>query len=274
MGNYRSGKEISSTIREHFKPVQPIINFDDDVSYEEITPGLPLGDFIFCYWRLHTRKPLEKKFSYKIVADGCIDIFLEATRPIENYVMGFCKSHSEFFLESTFNYFGIRFLPVGFARLFNIDASELTDKVESLNMVLPAISKELVDMFDDENTLLNFKNKADTYFLSILRKSETKLDTRLVKAMEQILQRRGILSIEQDLNTELGPRQLRRLFNFYIGASPKTFSQVIRFQTILNATQTNSRLRFSMSFDDGYFDQAHFIKEFRRMSGLTPGAFK
>ena len=80
------------------------------------------------------------------------------------------------------------------------------------------------------------------------------------------------MKIESDLkNIGISPRQLRRLFDFYIGSSPKTFSQVIRFQNILNAKPSAESLRKNkLFFDAGYYDQAHFIKEFKTMYGQTP----
>ncbi|MEL6924825.1 MAG: helix-turn-helix domain-containing protein, partial [Bacteroidota bacterium] len=76
----------------------------------------------------------------------------------------------------------------------------------------------------------------------------------------------------QELNTGISPRQLRRLFKFYIGDTPKTFCKVVRFQHILKAKHSRQSLRHNKLFYDlGYYDQAHFIKDFKHLYGLTPG---
>ena len=60
-------------------------------------------------------------------------------------------------------------------------------------------------------------------------------------------------------------------FEYYIGDTAKTFSKVVRFQHVLNAKPSSDSLRKSKLFyDAGYYDQAHFIKEFRNFYGVTP----
>ncbi len=74
-----------------------------------------------------------------------------------------------------------------------------------------------------------------------------------------------------DLSTNLSSRQLRRIFNFYIGTTPKEFSNVVRFQYILNATPSKQTLKNDKLYLDlGFFDQAHFIKSFKSFYGITP----
>jgi len=91
-------------------------------------------------------------------------------------------------------------------------------------------------------------------------------------AVTLIVQNYGVLNVEKDLDAGLSPRQLRRLFEYYVGDSAKTFCQVVRFQNILRAKPSQQSLRESKLFyDNGYYDQAHFIKEFRNFYGVTPG---
>ena len=74
------------------------------------------------------------------------------------------------------------------------------------------------------------------------------------------------------IRDRISPRQLRRLFEYYIGDSTKTFSKVVRFQNILKAKPSTQSLRENKLFyDTGYFDQAHFIKDFKNFYGVTPG---
>ncbi|MEM6844922.1 MAG: helix-turn-helix domain-containing protein [Bacteroidota bacterium] len=77
--------------------------------------------------------------------------------------------------------------------------------------------------------------------------------------------------MQTDLETGLSPRQLRRYFEFYVGDTAKTFSQVVRFQRIFNGSSSIQDLKqHKIYFDLGYYDQAHFIKEFKNFYGATP----
>ncbi|MEL6824118.1 MAG: DUF6597 domain-containing transcriptional factor, partial [Calditrichota bacterium] len=107
--------EISSDIRNLYTPIQPTVKQTADrVSYREFLPDASLQSFIYCYWELKTSQPLKEAFNYRVVADGCIDIFFSLDKPTDNFVMGFCREYTEFELDSSFHYIGIRFLPTMF----------------------------------------------------------------------------------------------------------------------------------------------------------------
>lgn len=208
---------------------------------------------------------------YRVVSDGCIDIFLDHTDPSQNFIMGFCRKYTEFAIGHEFDYIGIRFLPAAFPFLFGINAKTLSNRSQELQHVLPHwgrwISSEInpSQPFDKIVFLFNGKLKAQ------LRQRELEYDPRFFNALHCILQKNGFLDTEKDLNTGLSPRQLRRIFNYYIGTTPKAFSNVVRFQHILNAKPSHQSLKESkLYYDVGFFDQAHFIKNFKTFYGVTP----
>jgi AraC-like DNA-binding protein len=89
--------------------------------------------------------------------------------------------------------------------------------------------------------------------------------------MDIIVKSAGMAHLESNINTGISARQLRRLFEYYVGDTPKTFSKIIRFQQILRAKPSVQSLRQNkLFFDAGYYDQAHFIKEFKTLYGITP----
>ena len=111
----------------------------------------------------------------------------------------------------------------------------------------------------------------DQYLLHILHQTDFDDDPRLYEALTIILKNYGVVDMEKDIDTGISQRQLRRLFEFYIGDTPKTFSKVVRFQNILRAKPSTQSLRQNkLFFDAGYYDQAHFIKEFKNFYGVTP----
>lgn len=214
---------------------------------------------------------MDAPYIYRVVADGCMDIFFALENPQANYIMGFSKNYTEFPIGKSFHYIGIRFLPSMFPQLFSVDAAELSNRVESLQDVLPDISTFIVNTFQPGQETHSLNVVLDNYFRHHLSKTTRTTDNRLYNAINIILQKRGVLNIETDLDTGISPRQLRRLFEFYIGDSAKTFSKVVRFQNILHAKPSVQSLRQNkLFFDNGYYDQAHFIKEFKSFYGITP----
>jgi AraC-like DNA-binding protein len=261
-----------AAIRQLYTPIQPTIRQSSEhVTYQEFLPHLQLQPFIYCYWQLKTSQPLAAQFNYRVVADGCIDIFFELHDPKENFIMGFCKKYTEFALKNSFNYVGVRFLPTMFPQLFKVNAGELSNRFERLGAVLPQTSEFITGNFDPQQQSTDIVRTLDSYFLPLVAKADLDDDARLYNAIALILGNCGVVDIEKDLATGISPRQLRRLFAFYIGDTAKTFSKVVRFQHILKAKPSAQSLRQNkLFFDSGYYDQAHFIKEFRNFYGVTP----
>lgn len=267
--------EQFNNIRKYFKPIQPSAKIEKEkVVYEELEPAQQLQNFIHCYWKLSTKKRLDYPFNYRVVSDGCIDVFFNLNNTEESFVMGFCKKYVEFSIGREFSFGGIRFYPSIFPLIFGISAKTLANKDQPLSLILPQLAK-----FVSENIQEDFfvaTPKMNTLFYSFIQKIDPIIDDRFYNAFVEILKKKGNLEIEKDLNTGLSPRQLRRVFNYYIGTSPKSFCQVVRFQYILNAKPSSQSLKENKIFYDvGFFDQAHFIKNFTKFYGVTPSkAFK
>jgi hypothetical protein len=259
-------------LRQHYHPIQPTVRqSSDDVVYRELAPDPALQSLIYCYWELKTIRPLQTAFLYRVVADGCMDIFLEVNSTNQTYVMGFASGYTEFPLPLQFHYVGIRFMPTAFPHLFDVNASELTNRCEHLQDVAPQAAAYLQHHIHTDLSTEAIQTILDQFFLSTLRGKTIDPDVRLYRAMNLILQKGGNVSVESDLDTGLSARQLRRLFHFYVGDSAKTFSKVVRFQKILQAKPSTGSLQHNKAFfEAGYYDQAHFIKEFKAFYGDTP----
>jgi len=260
--------EIKS-IRKYFKPIQPSIKLGEKyISYKEFSPSIELENYIYCYWQLKTNKRLDKKYKYRVVSDGCIDIFLEAQNTEQSFIMGFCNKYSEFELEKDFNYIGIRFLPSFFPVLFRADAKLLSNKFQRLTEVNSQLAVWIKNIDRNSNFVELFNQKFESIIKNI---SFTKLDNRFYEAVTIILRKSGNVDLDKDVVAGLSSRQLRRIFNYYVGTTPKAFANVVRFQHILNAKPSQQSLKKNkIYFDVGFYDQAHFIKNFKTFYGITP----
>ncbi len=72
----------------------------------------------------------------------------------------------------------------------------------------------------------------------------------------------------------LSYKQFKRVFADYVGANPRDYLRVVRFQKSLHTLQALPDVNFAqLACECGYFDQAHLIKEFRTFSGYTPSEY-
>ncbi|UMV45798.1 helix-turn-helix domain-containing protein [Paenibacillus macerans] len=69
----------------------------------------------------------------------------------------------------------------------------------------------------------------------------------------------------------ISTRQMNRIFLNRIGTSPKKFSEIVRFQAVIQSIRNPPEMDgASLALKHGYFDQAHMIREFKRYYGCSP----
>ncbi|MGZ3861403.1 MAG: helix-turn-helix domain-containing protein [Flavisolibacter sp.] len=84
----------------------------------------------------------------------------------------------------------------------------------------------------------------------------------------------GLVEIKEiQRKTGYSKRYLDKLFQHYLGISPKVFATITRFQHFYKKLSFYEDRTWDADLLDLYYDQAHFIKEFKRYTGHTPGQF-
>ena len=72
----------------------------------------------------------------------------------------------------------------------------------------------------------------------------------------------------------LSPKRFIQLFTQQVGLTPKLYCRVRRFQRVLQTVQQQRQVDWAdVAADCGYYDQAHFIRDFRAFSGFNPSAY-
>ena len=100
-----------------------------------------------------------------------------------------------------------------------------------------------------------------------------KPDALINNALQLIRQHSGIIKIK-DLTTSLYISQdaFEKRFRTMVGSTPKQYASIVRLRHLIKAYPSYSSLT-DASYEAGYFDQSHFIKDFRLFTGQTPRDF-
>ena len=165
---------------------------------------------------------------------------------------------------------GIAFCPAGFFKLFGVPMAAFTDQRIDLKVVLGNEAVLLENQILESSTHQQRINTIEQFLRNKLCRTSIRIDV-VDNALSTILQRRGILSINQ-LSDDLciSPRQVRRRFTEKVGISPKLFSRIVRFNYISGLFSTAKASWTDMVQEGEYYDQAHFIRDFCDFSGRKP----
>lgn len=257
-------------LRNLYQPFHPVrTERNRFVSYNEFIPDRRLRPFIFHYWEMKTSGPCEGSFLHKVIPNGCVDVYFNVTRPDESFITGLSDKHSSVNVPAECRYIGICFAPTVAPQLYRFNGIELHNRHERLEDLALSTASFIKSALTPDLSSHQVKSLLDKHFQTELSKADFKCDRRLLSALHNIFTSNGNVRIESDLDVGLSPRQLRRVFDTYIGDSPKSFSRTVRFQRYLQANLSSHRAD-NQFYDFGYYDQVHFIKEFKRLYGTTP----
>ncbi len=221
-------------------------------------PSPALSNFIDAYWM--TKNETDKSVEIPIVPDGCIDIICKNGEII---LVGIMEVASLVSIKPNDHYFGVRFKPAIIASLLDKDVSKFNDKLIPLKLIDTTLCESLQDKMPNIDKLNQLFEKLF---------NDISFDERIIRAVQLIESSGGNISIDELCKkTKLGKKQLERLFTSYIGLTPKKFARIIRFfHTHKHLTEKGIANLCSKVLKHGYYDQAHFNREYKLLTGLTP----
>lgn len=253
-----------------YKPFQP--DFEKMLhSYSDYRASLtaPFGDGIQFYGFYMDDTNFDQMF---VIPEGCMSLVIccYPDRPSANICGTLYKGRQGLFVRSECEYFVIRFLPGYAEHFFQYPIGEFSELEIPVGDVLPHAA-ELLERVAEKNTFHERVQAFEDFYGAYIR---NRLEIpRLIEYLTgQIISSRGTQHVN-DLSRDTGysSRYLIKAFERYIGASPKLFSRIIRFQHVLESLEhKHYKETLEQISELGYFDQNHFIKEFKEFSLTTP----
>jgi len=257
------------------------------MNYQTFQPHPDLESFVKCYWTLEV--PAQKDVQRQlIIPDGCIEIIFILGGDIKRYAsedefiiqpreMVLGQITEPFYIEPTgyVNSFAVRFYPYGIANFIPTPIKKLANKETPLELLFgketsKQLGQKIIRATDTKKRVKIIEN----FFLDRLNDTAT-IDNIVKTTIDTIFSTRGSTPINAILRDDLSKRrQLERKFIRQIGISPKQLGKVIRLQTALKMLlNQQSETLTAIAYESEYYDQAHFIKDFREFTGTTPKEF-
>jgi AraC-like DNA-binding protein len=251
------------------------------MKFTRIDPHPQLEYLIECYWMMQDDDPTPN--IEKIIPDGFTELIFnygsiykaktngEWYLQTPNLLAGQISSY--FYLENTgpTGSFAIKLKPAALTQLFNLNMDLYLDKIVDLdtfpNHELATLKEKLLP-FKDEGHL---KQSLDNYFLALSKKATL---NPLKETLDLVFSSNGMASVAEMIAVaQVSERQIERLFKKYIGLSPKYYSRIIRFNYIFQLIKSKKNSWTEIVYQSGYYDQSHFIRNFKAFTGEDPSSY-
>jgi AraC-like DNA-binding protein len=233
------------------------------------------------FWVLEGDLSGGQSYTHRTMASGCpelcfhykgsFDELLNGDRTERSFRAGLhgpTQRFRRFRTGEDFGLFGAFLYPYAVPLLLGIPADEINNQMVDLPTLL-GLPRAILE----EQMMLAATNAERARILSSFLESRLAdaKPSRILPAIRQVIHTRGQLPI-QELSDQffLSNRQFERVFKQYAGVPPKLFSRLLRFESALGAYGLKKRSLTEIAYECGYYDQSHFIHEFREFSGHHP----
>jgi AraC-like DNA-binding protein len=238
--------------------------------YAEHAPCAALRGHVACYWTLIG----DAAPGHRVLPDGCMDLLfdLSGASGASAALIGTMSEAIVTSATSRERLLGVRFRPGEAFAFVGVPGGEVTDQIiplgHALGRLAETLSDELMTAPDTASRVAALDRQ-----LTALRARARPPDPRVRRAIACILDspaRARVGWLAGHLG--VGERQLERTFVERVGLGPKAFARVVRLQALVaRIADVGVNVPWAaLAADVGYADQAHMIRDVKRLSGVTP----
>lgn len=178
------------------------------------------------------------------------------------------------------NVFGLRFRPWGVYKLIKIPIHEFTDSIVNLSEILPGLASELDEIIQDsEDNFKRYKN-LQKFMLKKLADDSPPAKPVIEHTLKTIHLSERFSVSEHTRTSGISHKNLNRTFKKYTGLTIKEYHKIFRLRKALTIIDREITMNREMSpnwaeiaISNGFYDQPHFIKEFKLYTGCTPAEY-
>ncbi len=174
-----------------------------------------------------------------------------------------------------FHLLGVRFKPAGLCKFFNFEGSDIQNNIFSIEDIMGTGFDITYEEIYASNTIEEKVRILESWFLKRM-KQQKQWDNQIEDAIAKI---KSLSHTLEDIvgHYQCSQKQFIYQFKKATGILPSQLEQIIRFQQLIGTIQ-NSRRSIHPNWQDmvyanGYYDQSHLIRSFKKFTGLTPSAY-
>lgn len=244
-------------------------------------PARPVADFVEHLWLVRGEVPGTQR--QMLLPDGGLVLIFNLGEPQRLCERADTRQHTVFRASwvsgqqpqpiviqqgGRYHLLGIRFRPGGAFPLFRFPVAELTGRVVEFSDVWGTEASHVREQLDEARTDDDRFRRLEDWLAQRLRQATP--DPRIRFAAKALQQ--GDIGVGRLAEqTGISGKHLTQHFERHVGLTPKLYGRVQRLQRTIAHIGTRSAVDWAeTAFAGGFYDQAHLIRDFRELVGLTP----
>ena len=255
------------------------------MQYQKFQPNEILSPFVECYFTWESDGPLEKDLVVESPPSGFCSIVVNCGNPYflqnkkyerlevpQQFISGQAIYSYKLFLNGVISMAGIVFKPAGLSTFWELDSFEFTEeRVDVLKVLHLDYVKNYIDKIRLAGSAVEKVQLMEELLLHHYKLNKPQPDYIDIAA-NTIVEKWGMLHVQQLLKEScMSRRTFERRFFQKVGLSPKYYARVRRIGYVISLFIGKKKVNWpDVFYDAGFYDQAHFIKDFEEFTGRTP----
>ena len=245
------------------------------MNYQVITPPPSLRKYVRSIWTLESRSEDTSEKAFTVMSTGAPGLIFQQDPKVfsgfegeqlpQLFVFGQATKHGQLHSGGSFRTIGVNFQPAALKAVFGLNARELTDQNTCVQLLTKtSLNEQLVNCRSVKEQVACL-----TVFLQEQVHDTAADNKKLSYAVAALQQGKKLPAVLHALN--ISERSLERLFLTHIGITPVLYARICRFQASMALLRQGAyRSLTDIAHLQGYYDQSHFIRDFKLFSGVSP----
>ncbi len=233
-----------------------------------VSPSSELSPFVEHYWWVSWDVPEPQVAD--VLSYPSIHVTFEGK---DARIVGVVRAKFTRRLEGRGEVFAVKFRPGMFRPWYGAPAIRLTNRTEALGRELGAPASDLLAAIFAAPDELTRAKVLEARLCAALPRFDA--DAELARDLVERVRTEPVLNSVAALCKASGltPRSVQRLFRDYVGVGPKWVVRRFRLQEAAELLETSDETVVAVAARLGYFDQAHFVRDFKAVVGETPSEY-
>lgn len=260
--------------KEKSSPPRGVLYHKMDSEYFGLSryhPSETIAFFVEHYWIVKWDLRGKEPFEQDVLSHPSVHLVFEKNN---TRIWGVVSGKFTRKLEGEGKVLGIKFRPGAFYPFYQQSVSGFTDETLHFNDVFDEDLKNLESKIFKQNYIEQMVEEVESFLMNHLPEQDSNIQ-KINEIIEMVMDESSIIKVDNLIGRfDLSKRTLQRLFKKYVGVSPKWIIQRYRLHEAAEKLATGETKNWpQLALDLGYYDQSHFIRDFKAVVGKSPAEY-